>query len=445
MHIKWDIWRIVPSMIFRRKKRQIERLLKTFGKVKNGSFDFDLIENYYRKKDNSNAFQVISDRTCNDLDFQELFMFVDRTHSKVGQQYLYNKLRTITSDSQTNDVYEPIITLLTNNPDIRTAIQMKLKKLNNKEANFISALIQENHITPPKWFFLVKMLSITSLFLVILFFFYSQILMPLLGVFIINLVIHSLNKKKLHQYIGTIPQLLKLQSIAGELFKNNQLKKINPKLPESINTLNQIRNRMWFFKLEGKLEGDLQLAFWAIFELIKILFLVEPLLLFNVLKELDAKRKEIEDVFTYVGQIDTLVSIASLRKGLRTCCIPEIHGDHKIRVTAKNVYHPLIPNCIKNSINIDGKSILLTGSNMSGKTSFIRTIGINTLTALTLNTCFADQYSLPRMRVFSAIRISDDLLNDRSYYFEEVITIKEMVKESESGMPNLFLLDEIYS
>ena len=82
-------------MIRRSVKRAVQRLHAAFGNVKKETFDFDLIENYYAKKNNSEAAQVISDRTCNDLDFHELFKFVDRTHSKVGQQYLYNKLRTI--------------------------------------------------------------------------------------------------------------------------------------------------------------------------------------------------------------------------------------------------------------------------------------------------------------------------------------------------------------
>jgi len=111
---------------------------------------------------------------------------------------------------------------------------------------------------------------------------------------------------------------------------------------------------------------------------------------------------------------------------------------------ATAVYHPLIENCVTNSIRVNDKSILLTGSNMSGKTSFIRTIGINAITALTLNTCFAEQFSMPGTRVYSAIRISDDLMNDKSYYFEEVLTIKEMIDKSGNGTPNLFLLDEIF-
>ena len=81
---------------------------------------------------------------------------------------------------------------------------------------------------------------------------------------------------------------------------------------------------------------------------------------------------------------------------------------------------------------------------MSGKTSFIRTIGLNIITGLTINTCFAKQFCFPRLKIFSAIRLSDNLMNDKSYYFEEVLTIKEMIKQSEMPESNLFLLDEIF-
>ena len=81
---------------------------------------------------------------------------------------------------------------------------------------------------------------------------------------------------------------------------------------------------------------------------------------------------------------------------------------------------------------------------MSGKTTFIRVTGINVLTALTLNTCFARSFSLPRLQLFSAILMNDDLMNDKSFYLEEVQTIKEMIDISSQKEPHLFLLDEIY-
>lgn len=70
-------------------KKEIEkRLASSFGHPKADAFDFELIGKYFRNKDNSKVHQVLSDKTCNDLDFEDLYAFLDRTHSKIGQQYL---------------------------------------------------------------------------------------------------------------------------------------------------------------------------------------------------------------------------------------------------------------------------------------------------------------------------------------------------------------------
>ncbi|CAM1342281.1 MutS-related protein [Tenacibaculum aestuarii] len=427
---------------FNRKKELNLRLKESFGKLKDDSFDFDYIEKYFRNKDNSKAYQVLSDKTCNDLDFDDLFMFLDRTNSKVGQQYLYNNIRTIQVNEKQTKLNEEIIKQLSENPELRISVQKKLEKLNHKDAYYISSLFQEEHLNPPKWFFAIKLLSFASLVSLVLGFFSPIFFIVLLAIFCVNFVIHYWNKNNLVQYTGSIPQLLKLNNVASHLFTNSLFKKLNPDLPKSIKLINEVENRMSFFSLEAKLQGEFEIIAWFVFEIFKTMFLLEPLLLFGVLKRLNTKREEIESVFKFVGHIDMLVSIASLRKGLETFCLPIINDSDKI--IAKDISHPLIFNCTTNSIEIAEKSLLLTGSNMSGKTSFIRAIGLNVITGLTINTCFAKSMTFPLLKVFSAIRISDDLMNDKSYYFEEVLTIKEMLKESENGNKNLFLLDEIF-
>ena len=430
-------------MLINRKKIIKEKLLSEFGNLKTDLFDFEYIESYFRKKDHSRAFQILSDKTCNDLDFQELFMFSDRTNSKVGQQYLYNKLRNIPADSTENIKNERLVDELTNNSDFRVTVQSQLSKLNDRDVYYIATLFQDEILQPPKWYFIVPLLSFTSVLSFIMVFFNPVFFLVLLGLSIINIVIHFWNKKNLYNYFSSIPQLSKLNGVAQELFKNDNLKQINPDLMKSTSVLSKVNSRMSVFNLDSRLQSDQQMFFWAIMELVKIVFLLEPLFLFRTLKRIDTQRTEIEDVFLFVGEIDAIVSIASLRKGLNNYCTPRIIDGQK-RLFAQEVYHPLIENCVKNNLKVNDKSILLTGSNMSGKTSFIRTIAINVITGLTINTCFAEHFSMPRVRVFSAIRISDDLMNDRSYYFEEVMTIKEMIDKSKAGNLNLFLLDEIF-
>lgn len=424
------------------KQRLRKTLLESFGKPKDDLFDFELIKKYFHKKNHSDEFQVLSDKTCNDLDFEELFMFIDRTSSRIGQQHLYNKLRTIPRKSNNTANTEKIISELSQNSELRLNVQTLLARLNEREAYYISLLFQYEHIQPPKWFFMVKFLSFTSLLLIIALFFNLKVILLIIPIFIINLIIHYANKKNLYQYLGSVPQLIRLNNTAKKLFENDLFQELNPTLRESTGIIDKIQKQMLFFKLESKLQSELEVIISTIFELLKTAFLIEPLFLFDILKKMDTRRKEIEDIFLFVGEIDTLISIASLREGLSHYCLPTV--TERKTLSAKDIFHPLIANCVENSINLNHKSILLTGSNMSGKTSFIRTIGLNAITGQTINTCFATEFSMPRMNIFSAIRINDDLMNDKSYYFEEVLTIKEMIKQSSNGSANLFLLDEIF-
>ncbi len=424
-----------------RKNKNFDRLKESFGKFKTDDFRFDLIEKYFVNKDNSNSFQVLSDKTCNDLDFEELFMFLDRTTSRIGQQCLYNRLRAIPDNINDIGNKEKLIEKLTSDTNFRIGTQLLLEKLGKDEAYYISSFFQEEHQKPPKWFYIVRLLSFASLLSLISLTFFAQMIFVFLGIFLVNIVIHYWNKRHLYKYLGSIPLLLKLNSIANNLQKDKLWKDLDPDLPDSIQIINQVRNKMSFFRLEARLQSEIEAIIWGILELFKIAFLLEPLLLFGVLNQLNSKRKEIEAIFCFVGEIDILISTASLRNGLENYCQPVIN---KSNFFAKNIYHPLIPDCVKNTIEVSDKSILLTGSNMSGKTSFIRTIGLNMITGLTINTCFAESMLIPRLRIYSAIRISDDLMNDKSYYFEEVLTIKDMIEKSSNGKPNLFLLDEIF-
>ncbi len=429
-------------MIYKNKKAIENQLLDSFGKIKDEAFNFEEIKRYSDNKNNLDAFQILSEKTCNDLDFQELFMFIDRTCSKPGQQYLFNKLRTIPNKIGHPGLKEKIINQLLNSREVRLSIQMQLKRLAKQDAYYISSLFQEKHISRPKWFFILPVLSFASVLSLIAGFVNPAFILLFAALFIVNLIFHYWNKHNLYPYLASIPQLLILNNVTREIVKIKELTSINPEIQKSIKIIDKIRNRMSFFQLEAKLQGDMEAIFWGILEMLKIAFLIEPLLLFGVLKLLNNKREEIEELFVFVGEVDSLQSIASLRQGIKKFAVPEISSEKSIFAT--NIYHPLIPDCVENNISVNNRSVLLTGSNMSGKTSFIRTIGINVLTGLTLNTCFAEKFKMPKMKIFSAIRISDDLLNDKSYYFEEVLTIKEMIDKSQSETFNLFLLDEIF-
>ena len=425
------------------KKKQKAELLTNYHKIKRSPFYFDSIARYFSGSDKTDIYQVISDKTYQDLDLDEVFMYVDRTVSKVGQQYYYHIFRTIPHDNKRCDRFEHLIQIFKENTALKESVLWQLSKLNSHDAYRVTSFIHEDHIQKPTWFWIIRLLSLISIASVLLSFFFPQFIILLIFILATNVIIHFWNKANLFQYAATIPQLLRLNQVAKELLKSKAWVDREHKIHESIKSIDRIGSRMAVFKLEAKLQSDIGAVVEYVFEIIKTLFLVEPQLLFNVLTALDSRREQIHQLYQWVGEIDIAISIASLREGLSYYTQPNIAKEKK-QLTGKEIYHPLLENFVSNSIELHRKSALLTGSNMSGKTTFIRTIGINVITGQTINTCFAREFTMPSLKVHSAIRMADDLMSDKSYYFEEVLTIKKMLDESRTGAQNLFLLDEIF-
>jgi len=413
-----------------------------FGAQKDGYFAIEEIAKYFFQNTNNQSDRVLSDRICNDLDFDEFYQYADRCASSTGQQYLYNHLRLTEVGIPETENDETLIARFKENAALRNRVVKTLSKLKSNKAYYLVDLFFGEQIKQPSWFFIVKLLSFASILSFIFIFVDTTFILVSIILATINSGIHYWNKRNLQVYVDSIPQLMLMYAVAVELNKIDELKGKFGISKQSIAVLKTIRNKVWVFKLESKIDSDLMSIAWGLVEFVKIAFLIEPVLLFNAIAQIKNKAKEIEQVFAFIGHVDLLLSIASLRNGTLNHCIPSFNQNMKMDV--EGMVHPLILNCISNDIALDSKSVLLTGSNMSGKTTFIRTMGLNVISALRLNTCFATTFSMPRVKLVTAIRMNDDLMNDKSYYFDEVLRIKEMIESSRSGEINMFLLDEIF-
>lgn len=428
-------------MLFGRKKRILKKLESSFGQLKTEGFNFDLIRRYNLNKDNSSAFQELTEQTLNDLDFELFFCYLDRTSSKIGQQFLFDRLRTIDPYKLEFRDQENIIEYLKENPSERLKIQYELNKLNHQQAYYIVDLFQKELEEKPKWYFLFPLLSITAILSIVLSFFNPSFVLILFGIIPINVLIHYGLKRKTNLFLNAIPSLLSMGAIARSFSKSPAIKNYYFDMSSSIKVVSSIRRKMSFFKLEQKVDSDMEAAYWFLLELIKITFLLEPLLLFSSLDKLRNKTSDIENVFRFIGELDTIVSITSLRQN-NSYCIPEINKSSS-HVHFEDLIHPLVSDCVSNSTETS-KSMLLTGSNMSGKTTFIRAIGLNYISGMGLNTCFASFASLPCAKLHSVIRIEDDLMNSSSYFYKEVDEIRNIINETENEIPSIILLDELF-
>lgn len=430
--------------MFRFRKRNDQEILRNYNRMKNTSFDFERIAQFFVHADNLDAYQVLPYRTLQDLDFEELFMYLDRTCSKIGQQYLYLTLRTIPRNKDRTSHFEKIIKFLRENPEAKESAVLDMSRLNEPGAYFLQRLIFDTPMAKPKWFWIIPALSGISVAALVLSF-VSTVFAPVFMLLLtVNFIFHYWNKNNVLTYSNSIPQLLILDAVAHKMIRSGVFLDNTERIREANEAVHKISRLSVFFKMEPTLTSELGVLADFFLELIKAAFLLEPMVMFKMISELESRKNEIKTVFNAVAQVDVALSISSFRDALPYYAFPDI-TDTKKSFYASEMYHPLLPNPVANTMDLsDCKSVLISGSNMSGKTTFIRTIGINTILSQTINTACAKQFVTPRLKVHSAIKISDSLLDDTSYYYAEVKALKEMIAESESEYQNLFLLDEIF-
>ena len=425
------------------KRNRLEQLRKEWGQPKTSYFSFERIEKYCDLLSAQRCHRL-SSQTQNDIDFQEIFAFIDRTSSRVGQQYLFRKIKHPVYSQETLNAFNARVNFFSKNPALREKVQEDLARLNHRDAYFITSLLQEKLLEKPWWFNFLIVNLILTIGLLAFSITYPGLLIVLILPVGISMFLHYWNKGNSFQFVRSFPQLNILMSVARTVMQRDITFK-DARAKNSLQQLNYFRSKSSLLSLgsEDGLRDELSQVFTYFIELIKVIFLVEVFTLYHLIRELEAKRDSIRTLFDYIGELDAAISVASLRAGSLKTCEPDLSAPAKT-LSLKNVYHPLIENCVTNDVTIDKNGILITGSNMSGKTTFLRTVILNSILAQTIFTCFADEFKSPALKQFSSIRIDDSLMEAKSYYMEEVILMGSLIKEAESLTPNLFVLDEVF-
>jgi len=427
-------------------KRRLKRLKKYFSETwgypkKERHFNFYSIGQYFKnnfhKKD---SFHIISDRTANDLDIDAVFKFIDRTVSKIGQQFLYYKLRTVQNIDSLNN-FDTLTNLFATDKDLRLKCQLILYKISANSNYDFELLINKKPIEKPNYLKYIYGLSVLSVLAILLGFINPVFFLMLLPIFAVNIALHYKNKQNVNSYINAINQLNRSLSVGQQLAKFDKIKSHFKEL-SFLKKISKIKLKTEFVSIDRHIDNGFLMVLWYTVELIKIQFNLSTILFYSFIDSITKDIKSIDNLYQFIGKIESAISIASVKSGNLTICKPVFSKEKHINTIG--IYHPLIENCVENSLVLDNKSLLLTGSNMSGKTTFIRTLAVNSILAQTLNFCFASKYNAPFLKVHSSIRITDDLLDDTSYYLKEVLTIKELIEASKDSHPCLFVLDEIF-
>jgi len=150
--------------------------------------------------------------------------------------------------------------------------------------------------------------------------------------------------------------------------------------------------------------------------------------------------------YDIIGEFDALSSLGNFACNNPNYILPEQVGD-RFSFEASDLGHPLISQaeCITNNISIQGwnQYCIITGANMSGKSTFLRTVGINYILAMVGAPVFASKCKFFPVRLHSSIRTSDSLSRKESFFYAELKRLKEIITEMENGERTFILLDEI--
>lgn len=145
-----------------------------------------------------------------------------------------------------------------------------------------------------------------------------------------------------------------------------------------------------------------------------------------------------------IGEMEALDSLATYSYEHPDDPFPEI-AEGQGEFCGVNLGHPLLPGCVRNSVSLDSSRALLivSGSNMSGKSTFLRTIGINTVLALAGAPVRAQSLRLPILSLATSLHIADSLQEGASHFSAEISRIRQIVEIARERPPALFLIDEI--
>lgn len=157
--------------------------------------------------------------------------------------------------------------------------------------------------------------------------------------------------------------------------------------------------------------------------------------------------KHLPKWYDTLSQIDALAALATFRYNNPAYTFPQLDTEAKTVMSGSQIGHPLIPveRCVCNMIEDmrHGSFMVVTGANMAGKSTYLRTIGVNYLLALLGAPVFAESLTFTPVSLFTGLRTTDSLHDNESYFFAELRRLQYIVEQAQCGERMFVILDEI--
>lgn len=398
--------------------------------------DMDLVRLYHAF--HSDLPGSVDEATWQDLSMDEVFAKLDRTVSLPGSQILYHRLRVLESDDSVLEERARQYEVFRRERVWTAKARSVLRRLDGRGAAWLAPLLLSGLPKRPAHAWAFYICSAAPL----LCFLGSYWLPPLIlgGIFFIvaNVILNEVVGARITGYFPAFSQLSILLRACQELAASPEPHGIREMtlLRESLPTIRAVRGRLRVLSMDRvKLPDIVMVAFGYL----NLIFLFDIISFFRAIPALERHQGALVAMLESLGSLDASMAVALyLDEG--PYATPEFSKDRCLDI--RGMYHPLLAVSVSNDLCLEGRSALITGSNMAGKTTFIRALGISVVLGQTLSFCPAESAVLPRVSVRSSIRRSDNLEKSQSYYFAELHRMLAFVQDTD--LPSLFLVDEIF-
>ena len=413
-------------------------LRKKWGSSETCEIDSAEIGKYFRKTGAARESKyLVDDRTWTDLDMDLIYGRLNRTLTIPGEQTLYALLRTPVFSREPLEERSGVINHFIKDQEKRERVQRVLSKLGKSGGKFVVDLMWDERPAPNKLAFLYPwLLLFIPIFLILGWLGHIEGWAGLVALSVGNAVIHYRTKRKFAEDLPSIRYLGRMVKCAHRL-SGIQDSSLEPHLAQLRFALDKVNSIVPKTALLSLGEDN------ALYEYLNILFLMEVRAFHSYLKQMEKHEKQLRDIFETLGFLDAMAAAASYRAGLMESVEPEL-ADSTPFLNIESVAHPLLEKPVPNSVSLRTGGMLVTGSNMSGKTTFLKTIGVNMLFAQTLHFCLAKKFRSSFFNTLTLIGRKDNIIEGKSYYLDEILTLLRIIRASREEIPCLCLIDELF-
>lgn len=377
-----------------------------------------------------------------------LFQYLNRTSTQEGNRILAGMFATEPGSSKSIEQQQKIIADLKDRIDFRqnfTATGHLVKEKPGDLEDISRWLGTSTYISKHRWlFFMAVGVTLLSLTIAIWGIFDTSRYWFLLYLFVFNMGVLSPFLMRTQQYQAIISKkhdLLEgyarlLTQIAGTSFNHPELQNRSRKARKGMHEVARLSKLLQIF--------DQRLSM-LLGTILNGLFLFDFIMLHLLEGWKHRNQQEIMEWIEIAGWSDAMISLSGFAWNHPDFANPVI-DEKRGTLEFEGLGHPLIPDLkrVSNDMMIDSeKVVVITGANMAGKSTFLRSIGVNMVLAYTGSPVCATQFRCGFQGLHSSMRTADSLKDEESYFLAEIKKLQLIVQEMESGKPMLILLDEV--